>query len=113
MQRPVERYLQRARRYTDHPAPPGYPLHYHHRRIKRQGVIKWRNRRCYIGEALRGLVVGLVEVDDEQYDVYFGALCLGRLDREGTLRPAAGVPPTPTPSSLLRHSAGRAAHGGG
>lgn len=113
MQRPAERYLRSARRYTDHPAPPGYPLHYHRRRIKRQGVIKWRNRRCYIGEALRGLVVGLVEVDDEEYDVYFGALCLGRLDREGTLRPAVGVPTTPAPPPLRRHSAGRAARGGG
>jgi hypothetical protein len=30
----------------------------------------------YIGYALRGLVVGLVEVGDQQYDVYFGDLHL-------------------------------------
>ena len=76
-------------------------------------MIKWRNRFCYLGEALRGLVVGLVEADDEQYDVYFGELCLGRLDREGTLRPPIGSPATPSPPPSLRHSAGRAARGGG
>jgi hypothetical protein len=110
MQRPAQRYVRSGRRYTDHPAPPVYPAHYHRRRIKGPGVIKWRNQLRYIGEALRGMVVGLVEVGDEQYDVYFGALRLGRLEREGGLR--AVVPPPPPPPSL-HHSAGRAARGGG
>ena len=112
MQRPAQRYWRSARRYTDQPAPPVYPRHYHLRRIKRQGVIKWRNALCYIGEALRGMVVGLVEVGDEQYDVYFGALCLGRLDSQG-LRPVAAAAAHPAPSHSLRHSPGRAARGGG
>lgn len=109
MQRPADRYVRSARRYTEHPAPPVYPPHYHVRRVKRQGVIKWRNRRCFIGQALHGMVVGLVEVGEEAYDVYFGELHLGRLDPSGTLRP---VPPAPPPASP-RHSAGRAARTGG
>ncbi len=110
MQRPAQRYARSPRRYTDHPAPPIYPAHYHLRRVKHAGVIKWRNQLRYIGEALRGMVVGVVEVGDEQYDVYFGALRLGRLEREGALR-AGDSPPTPPPS--LHHSVGRAARGGG
>jgi putative transposase len=110
MQRPAQRYARSPRRYSDHPAPPIYPAHYHLRRVKRVGVIKWRNQLRYIGEALRGMVVGVVEVGDAQYDVYFGALRLGRLEREGALR-AVDSPPTPPPS--LHHSVGRAARGGG
>jgi transposase InsO family protein len=48
MQRPAQRYRRSARRYTDHPAPPQYPLHYEVRRVKRQGMIKWRNQWRYI-----------------------------------------------------------------
>ena len=93
MQCPAGRYVPSGRRYTDHPPPFRYPLHYHLRRVKRQGAIKWRNRHCHLGEALRGMVVGLVEVGDGEYDVYLGALLLGRLDNAGTLRP---IPPRGT-----------------
>jgi putative transposase len=109
MRCPAEDYVPSPHRYTDHPAAPAYPPHYHVRRVKRQGVIKWRKRYCFIGEALRGMRVGLVEVDEEAYDVYFGQLHLGRLDREGRLQP---VPRLPAPASP-RHAGGRAARPGG
>jgi hypothetical protein len=41
---PAGRYVPSGRRYPDHPPPFRYPLHYHLRRVKRQGVITWRNR---------------------------------------------------------------------
>jgi transposase InsO family protein len=94
MQRPAQRYRRSARRYTDHPAPPQYPLHYEVRRVKRQGMIKWRNQLRYIGEALQGLTLGLIEVGDEGYAVYFGDLLLGYLDdtTPGGLRPPTSAP---------------------
>ena len=95
MQRPAEQYRPSARRYTDHPAPPAYPRHYEVRRVKPSGVVQWRNRFRYLGEALRGMLVGLTEVDEGRYAVYFGALLLGYLDAHtaGHLEPAA--PPSP------------------
>jgi transposase InsO family protein len=95
MQRPAERYQRSARRYTDHPAPPVYPRHYEVRRVKPSGVVQWRNRFRYLGEALRGMLVGLTEVDEGRYAVYFGELLLGYLDDHtaGHLEPAA--PPSP------------------
>lgn len=95
MQRPAERYQRSARRYTDHPAPPAYPRHYEVRRVKPPGVVQWRNRFRYLGEALRGMLVGLTEVDEGRYAVYFGTLLLGYLDDHttGHLEPAA--PPSP------------------
>ncbi len=109
MQRPADRYVRSGHRYTDHPAPPAYPRHYQVRRVKSQGVIKWRNRRCFIGHALRGMLVGLVDAGDDAYDVYFRELHLGRLNHQGTLRPATPAPLPPSP----RHSVGRAARPGG
>jgi putative transposase len=95
MQRPAERYRPSARRYTDHPAPCAYPRHYEVRRVKSTGIIRWRNRVCYIGEALQRMAVGLVEVDDTRHAVYLGELLLGYLDTRtpGGLRPAAPIPP--------------------
>lgn len=102
MQRPAQRYQRSIRRYMDHPAPPQYPRHYDVRRVKPQGVIKWRNRLRYIGEALQGLTLGLIEVGDEQYAVYFGELLLGYLDETapGSLRPPTTAPPvSPDPGT--------------
>jgi putative transposase len=92
MQKPAQRYERSSRRYTTHPAPFGYPLDYEIRMVKTHGAIKWRNRFCYVGEALHGIALGLVEVADATHAVYFGDLLLGYLD-EGTaesLRPPGG-----------------------
>ena len=99
MQRPAQRYQRSSLRYTAHPAPPEYPLHYEVRMVKRAGVIKWRNRLYYIGESLRGMALGLIDVADTIQAVYFGDLLLGYLE-EGTaggLRPpgAGDLPSRP------------------
>lgn len=101
MQRPAERYRPSARRYTDHPAPVAYPRHYEVRRVKRQGIIRWRNRVWYVGEALQRMLVGLIDVDDTRHAVYFGELLVGYLDTRlpGSLQPAVPRPPAdPVPA---------------
>jgi transposase InsO family protein len=101
MQRPAERYRPSAHRYTDHPAPFAYPRHYEVRRVKRQGIIRWRNRVWYVGEALQRMPVGLMEVDDTRHAVYFGELLVGYLDARipGSLQPAVPRPPAdPVPA---------------
>lgn len=95
MQRPAERYRRSARRYTDHPAPAAYPRHYEIRRVKSTGIVRWRNRAWYLSAALRGMAVGLTEVDEARWAVYFGELLLGYLDARtpGSLQPAAPQAP--------------------
>src|SRR5512136_1080145 len=95
MQRPAERYRRSARRYTDHPAPAAYPRHYEIRRVKSTGIVRWRNRAWYLSAALRGMAVGLTEVDEARWAVYFGALLLGYFDARtpGSLQPAAPQAP--------------------
>jgi hypothetical protein len=63
--------------------------------VKRQGIIRWRNRVWYVGEALQRMRVGLMEVDDTRHAVYFGELLVGYLDTRtpGSLQPAVPRPP--------------------
>jgi len=98
MQRPAERYRRSGRRYTDHPQPFAYPRHYEIRRVKSSGIVQWRNRVWYVGAALRGMAVGLTEVDEARWAVYFGALLLGYLDARtpGSLQPATSQAPGST-----------------
>jgi transposase InsO family protein len=99
MQRPADRYHRSARRYTDSPAPVVYPRHYEVRRVRSSGIVQWRNRGWYIGQALHRMAVGLTEVEEARWAVYFGDLLLGYLDARtpGSLQPA--TPPASEPTA--------------
>lgn len=59
-------------------------LDYHEvRRVKPQGVIKWRGEFVFIGEALAGELVGLAEQDNGSRIVRFAGRDLGAIDRAG------------------------------
>jgi hypothetical protein len=69
--------------------------------VRSQGEIKWKGRPIFISEVLAGEPVGLDEIDDGVWAVYFGPLELGRIKEDtGRLyhrarkRPAAW-PPAP------------------
>lgn len=50
------------------------------RRVRRDGYIKWRGRRLYLSQALAGEPVGLLQIDNSRWQIYFATLCLGVLD---------------------------------
>ena len=50
------------------------------RRVRHNGVIKWRGRHVYVSEALRGEPVGLIPIDNERWQLYFAQMALGILD---------------------------------
>jgi transposase InsO family protein len=52
----------------------------HCERVDQRGRIMWRRERVHIGEAFAGEWLELWPGDRECWDVYFGAICLGRLD---------------------------------
>jgi hypothetical protein len=53
--------------------------------VSRNGGIRWRCTWVNVCQTLGGEDVGLVEIDDGEWDVYFGPLRLGRF-HERTLR---------------------------
>ena len=67
-----------GRRFPDHLPPLEYPGHYAVRRVSTNGGIRWDARWVNVSHTLGGEYVGLVEIDDGEWDVYFGPLRLGR-----------------------------------
>ena len=60
------------------PPPLEYPGHYEVRRVSRNGGIRWHKQWVNVSQTLGEEYVGLVEIDDGEWDVYFGPLRLGR-----------------------------------
>jgi len=70
-----------------------YPEGYEVRRVRTNGEIKWKGERRFIGAALKGVQVGIKQVEDGHSQVYFNYIVLGDLydiDYTG-LRPKVGV----------------------
>lgn len=61
-------------------APMEYPGHFEVRRVSRNGGIRWNQHWVCVTRTLAGESVGLEEVDDGRWDVYFGPLKLGQMD---------------------------------
>lgn len=65
-----------------------YPPHFDQRRVASNGLMKWRNRAVSVSEVLRGESVGLEELADGEWAIYFGPLRLGTYDEQlGRIRP--------------------------
>ena len=84
MQTPSQRYVQSSRRYSGKIQQPVYPGWYSERRVRGNGEIKWHGKMCFIGEALKGALVGLEQVEKGRSRVYFDKIVLGELDDVGT-----------------------------
>ena len=50
------------------------------RRVRTSGEIKWRGHLHFLGEALRGEPVGLVQLDDRFWRIFFGPIELATID---------------------------------
>jgi putative transposase len=77
---PAHCYSDSPRRYPSRLAEPAYPAHFEVRRVRHSGEIKWRGHLVGITDVLTGEPVGLEEVRDGAWLVYFATLPLGVLD---------------------------------
>jgi len=57
-----------------------YPGHFEVRLVSKNCGIRWKSDRVCVTHTLAGEYVGLEEVDDGLWDVYFGPIKLGRMD---------------------------------
>lgn len=48
--------------------------------VKSQGDISWRSRHVYLSETLAGELIGLRQISDRIWDIYFGPVRLAQLD---------------------------------
>jgi hypothetical protein len=77
---PADHYAPSPRPYPARLAHPEYPGHFEVRYVSRNGGVRWHNRWVNVSHVLAEEYVGLEEVDDGVWSVYFGPVLLGRFD---------------------------------
>jgi len=77
---PASHYQPSVRAMPQRLAPIEYPGHFEMRLVSRNSGIRWKKRWVCVTHTLAGEYVGLEEVGDGLWDVYFGPVKLGRLD---------------------------------
>lgn len=78
MATPASRYFPSPRPYPARIDAPAYPAHFEVRRVSRNGGIRWNTFWVNVSSTLREEHIGLEEVDDGLWSVWFGPLLLGR-----------------------------------
>ena len=60
-----------------------YPLHFEIRRVSgNNSCIRWKNKFVFVSRALGGEYIGLEEIDDRMYNLYFCEMLVGRFNEE-------------------------------
>jgi transposase InsO family protein len=85
MATPATIYSASPRPFPSKVLSPHYPAHFEVRRVSRNNGIRWNTAWINVSSTLREEYVGLEEVDDGVWSVWFGPLLLGRFD-ERSLR---------------------------
>ena len=80
MKMPAEVYEPSPRQMPSRIATYDYPLHYQVRRVSRAGTIRVHTKQFFVSSTLIEDYVGLEEVDDGVYDLFFCFYQIGRYD---------------------------------
>jgi hypothetical protein len=89
-------YRPSIRAYTGDLPPLEYPPHLVVKRVTNAGTIRFKTRLLYLSTALRQHRVGLEEVDDGIWSVFFSNVLLGRIDeRKALMKGQLGVTHVP------------------
>ena len=93
---PGSRYRPSPRTYTGALPALEYPNHFLVKRVTNAGTVRFKTRLLYLSTALRQHRVGLEEVDDGIWSVFFCHVLLGRIDeRRALIRGQLGVTHVP------------------
>ena len=88
-QTPESCYQPSRRDYTDNPAPLRYPDYFTVRRVQCGGIIYLRGHMVYVTHLLKNYDVGLNEIAQGVWDVFFGPVRLGRFDERDAKKKSA------------------------
>lgn len=78
--RPVELVKKCRRPYSARRLESEYPGHYETRKVRPTGEIRWAGRLLFLSQTLAGERVGLTEMADGVWSIYFCHIELGRYD---------------------------------
>lgn len=87
---PSEHYRPSTRRYPERIIEPQYPHTFIVRRVRSSGEFKWRGRLFYANNHLHREPIGLHEIADGMFQIYYGQLAIGIVDERlgKIIRPA-------------------------
>jgi putative transposase len=89
---PAQHYQSSPRPYPERLPPLEYPSHFETRRVADNGCIRWRSQRVHVSIVCTHEYVGLEEIDNGIWNVYFGSLKLGSLiEKELRIEDAYGL----------------------
>jgi len=77
---PASVYKTSSRKYNAKTEAVDYPRSFEHRYIKDSGDFKWRGKAIYLSVALEGETIGLKQVDNATWQIYFSFYPLGSVD---------------------------------
>ena len=83
-QTPASQYTRSPREYPKRVSRLRYPEYYEVRKVSSSGVVYWRNKLVYVSHLLKDEDVGLEEIADGIWRVYFGPVKLGQFDERNT-----------------------------
>ena len=85
---PAELYVPSERPMPERIPEPEYPAHFEARRVRSTGVFRLHGRDFFISEVLPKEAIGLDEIADGIWSIFFHHVLLARFDeRDGTLHP--------------------------
>jgi hypothetical protein len=82
---PADVYVRSVRRYPAKVPEVEYQSGAILRNISGSGDLKWKSEKTFLSKVLDGEVVGLIQQDDDFYEVYFGPVLLGWLDGRASI----------------------------
>lgn len=78
--RPTTIYRPSPRPYPKSLPPIEYAGHLETRKVEHNGMMRWKKGRIFTSKTLSGEYVGLEEIDDGVWSVYYGPVLLARFD---------------------------------
>ena len=77
---PASHYQPSSRELPEKLSPIKYPAHFEKRLMSRNGGFRWASKRVPLSHLLEGQDIGLEEVGDGIWDVYYSHVRLGQMD---------------------------------
>jgi transposase InsO family protein len=77
---PGSRYVASTRPFPDRLPPQEYPGHFIVKRVTNAGTFRLKHKLLFIANALKQNYIGLEEINDGIWSIYFGTVLLGRID---------------------------------
>jgi len=81
-QTPSSQYTRSPREYPEKIPEIHYPDYFEVKKVSSNGTACWHNRMLYVSHLLYGEYIGLNEVDEGMWQVYFGPIKLGQIDEQ-------------------------------